>query len=76
MDTIKTDTRLIALGIEIQRLREAQNLSQDRLAKMINTDQAYISRIEHAQVNPGVTTILQIADALDVPVSDLMRFER
>ena len=74
MGTERTDSRLAALGQAIRQHREAQHLSQDRLAKMINTNQAYICRVENAQVNPGITTIFEIADALDVPVSDLMEF--
>ena len=74
MGTERTDSRLAALGQTIRQHREAQHLSQDRLAKMINTNQAYICRVENAQVNPGITTIFEIADALDVPVYDLMEF--
>lgn len=72
MDTPRPDPRLAALGLAIRRHRESQRLSQDRLAKMINTDQAYICRIENAQVNPGVATVFEIADALDVPPSSLL----
>ncbi|MEC4176244.1 helix-turn-helix transcriptional regulator [Adlercreutzia sp. R21] len=72
MDTARTDPRLAALGMRIRRHRETQNLSQDRLAKMINTDQAYICRIENAQVNPGIVTVFEIADALDVPLNNLL----
>lgn len=39
---------------------------------MINTDQAYICRIENAQVNPGIVTVFEIADALDVPLNNLL----
>lgn len=72
MEKTTPDPRMVALGQGIRQQREAQKLSQDRLAKMINTNQAYICRIEKAQVNPGFSTLLQIADALGIPLTDLL----
>lgn len=42
------------LGAEIRRQRKDQGLSQDKLAKMISTDQAHIHRIEKGQHNPSI----------------------
>lgn len=72
MENSTPDPRMVALGQGIRQQREAQKLSQDRLAKMINTNQAYICRIEKAQVNPGFSTLLQIADALGISLTDLL----
>lgn len=67
-------TRMVKLGQQIRRCREEQKLSQERLAQMVGTDQAYISGIERAQANPSIATCIALADALDVSLSELIDF--
>jgi transcriptional regulator with XRE-family HTH domain len=53
-----------ALGLEIQRLRLDAGLSQRRLAIVSGVDQSHLSRIERGDVEPSVSTLVAIADAL------------
>ena len=74
MVTSQAQERIRQLGTAIQAQRIAQNLSQDKLAKMIGTDQAVIARIEAGKQNTGIVHYIAIADALGVPLHDLIQF--
>lgn len=67
-------SRIYLLGQQIRAHRIAQNLSQKRLALMVNTDQAVIARIEAGKHNTGIAKYIEIADALDVPLGRLIAF--
>lgn len=70
----KVQARIHSLGQQIRAHRIAQNLSQQRLALMVHTDQAVIARIEAGKHNTGIAKYIEIADALDVPLGALINF--
>ncbi len=57
----------IRLSIEIYEARIAKGLSQQKLAKMANTTQKVISKIESGEVNTGIDLLQRLARCLDVP---------
>lgn len=59
----KVQARIHSLGQQIRAHRIAQNLSQQRLALMVHTDQAVIARIEAGKHNTGIAKYIEIADA-------------
>lgn len=59
------------IGTNIRKRRIAANISQEEMAARVDVDQAYISRLEAGQKNPTVSTLQQVAAALDVEVKDL-----
>lgn len=61
------------LGLKIAYYRKQKGLTQMELAECINISRTYISNIEAPKtcVNPTLDVILNIADALDIPVSKL-----
>lgn len=65
---------LKSLGREVRMHREKQGLSQAKLALMINSGQSYIYRIESGKINLGIDKLIRIANALEVDVSDLIKF--
>ena len=69
----KVQARIHSLGQQIRAHRIAQNLSQQRLALMVHTDEA-IARIEAGKHNTGIAKYIEIADALDVPLGALINF--
>lgn len=71
----KMQARIHSLGQQIRAHRIAQNLSQQRLALMVHTDQAVIARIEAGKHNTGIAKYIEIADALDVPFNSLINFQ-
>ncbi len=61
------------LGANIKRLREIKNLSLRELSYECDIDNSKISKIEKGQVNITVTTILQLAKALEVHPTELLK---
>ena len=59
------------LGLNIRKHRVAANLSQEELAARMNMDQGYISKLEAGQKNPTVSTVQQIALAMNTPIEKL-----
>ena len=62
------------LGERIRALREAQGLSQRKLALMAGTNQTHLWQIESGRANVGIDLLYRIASALDVRVQDLVDF--
>ncbi|HET9056389.1 MAG: helix-turn-helix domain-containing protein [Chitinophagaceae bacterium] len=61
------------LGANIKRLREMKNLSLRELSYACDIDNSKISKIEKGQINITFTTILQLAKALEISPSELLR---
>ncbi|WP_407527437.1 helix-turn-helix transcriptional regulator [Lacibacter sp. MH-610] len=60
-------------GANIKRLREIKNLSLRELSYACDIDNSKISKIEKGQINITFTTILQLAKALEISPSELLR---
>lgn len=56
----------------IVRLRKEQSLTQDELAHQAGVDRTYMGYIENAKYNLSVGKLVQIAEALDTVVDDLI----
>ena len=75
-DTSKSDVYAAAktlFGENVKRVRKQSGMSQEALALKIDADQAYISRIEAGQLNPTIESIAEIAQALNVKISELFQ---
>jgi transcriptional regulator with XRE-family HTH domain len=62
-----------AIGDHIRSARLHANLSQERLAELAGMDRQAINRIEQGHQSPILDNLLRIADALDIPLADLVR---
>jgi Predicted transcriptional regulators len=59
---------------KIKRLREKLGLSQERLARLADVSNNTIINIEAGkQQNPTIETLKKIANALNVPIEDLIK---
>ena len=58
-------------GKRLRELRKAQGYSQEGFALTVELDRTYIGGIERGERNPGLKTILRIAEALEVPAAEL-----
>ncbi len=58
----------------MRALREAQGLSQRKLALMAGTNQTHLWQIEIGRANVGIDLLYRLASALDVRVQDLIDF--
>lgn len=60
-----------ALGLRIKRVRQAQGLSQKRLADMVGIDRTYLIQVEQGKRNLGFNNLHKIAAGLGVTLSEL-----
>ena len=60
------------LGRRVRALRVERGLSQSTLAAQIGTPQPKLSRIELGKTDVQLSTIKKLADALGVPLKDLL----
>ena len=61
------------LGTNLRRLREAKGLSQEAFAFEAGIHRTYISDIERGARNPTITVVENLAIALGVSASELLR---
>lgn len=66
------DPVLVALGAAIRRCRLAKGVSQEELAHRGVIDRSYMSSIERGGQNPGILSIVRIARAMDLTMTELM----
>jgi transcriptional regulator with XRE-family HTH domain len=61
-------------GKNLKNIRKAKKLSTRALGDLADVDFSLINRIELGKVNPTLTTILVLADALKVDPAELIHF--
>lgn len=62
----------ISDNIRIERLRK--RYSQEKLAEMANITQKYLNLIENKKANPSIVIVVNICQALDIKLSELIDF--
>lgn len=60
----------IAVGKRIQKLRELKGISQQDLAAKCNFEKSNMSRLEAGRVNPSLSTLKKVVDALEISLSE------
>lgn len=65
-------TILKNIGLRIASERKRQGITQEDLAGMCEMDRSYLSEIENGHKNLSVTSLLKIAEALNVTPSKLL----
>ncbi len=70
---MKDKNALIKFGRNLCAERHRRGFSQEELGQKISMDGTYIGRIERAEVNPTLTTILSILKGLDISFDELNR---
>ncbi len=61
------------LASALIRLRLAKGLTQEQLAKLLNTKQESIARLESGSSLPSLSTVKKVADALDAEMEINLR---
>ena len=62
------------LGLNIAYYRKVNNLSQEKLAEMINISRTHMSRIETADCAVSLDVIFDICDTLGISADKLFEF--
>ena len=75
-DKRKQDYKMI--GLNIAYYRKLKGITQMKLAEEINISRTHMSNIEAPNMPTSISldTLLDIADALDIPASNLLYFKR
>lgn len=64
----------INVGKRIQELRELKGISQQDLAAKCNFEKSNMSRLEAGKVNPTLSTLEKVSNALEVNITELFNF--
>ena len=67
------DNFFVQLGINIKKYRNLQNLTQQELADKSGITLNHLGKIEVAYSRPSLDTIIDIANALNITVSELCK---
>jgi len=71
---VRNKKLIIQFGKHLRRVRMARNLSQENLANDADIPINQIGRIERGEVNPSLSTLYTIANALGLSISELVDF--
>jgi transcriptional regulator with XRE-family HTH domain len=67
---------LLAFGQRLRAVRTATQISQEALAELAELDRTYISLLERGKRNPSLACVANLAQALNVTVSELCDFTK
>ncbi len=67
------DTSSKRLGKNLKKLRLKKKMSQGDIARKLGVDRAYISSIENGRMNPTLSTLEKLAEAIGVNSSELLK---
>jgi transcriptional regulator with XRE-family HTH domain len=60
-------------GANLRSARERAGLTQEALGHRADFHPTEVNRIENGHRNPGLLTIVKLAEALEIPSGELMR---
>ncbi len=69
---MEKSVELKALGKKVRKKRLKSGLTQTELAYRVDKDRPSISRLEAGNVNPTYIYLLEIAEGLEISISDLL----
>lgn len=72
---IRNNELLKDFGNHLRRLRKEKNLTQEKLAFKIGLEISQISRIERGLLNTSISTVFEIANALELDLKSLFDFK-
>jgi transcriptional regulator with XRE-family HTH domain len=62
----------VRFGKRLREVREGVGISQEKLAEIANLHRTYVSSVERGKRNISLENIDRLAQALGVPMADLM----
>lgn len=63
-------------SIKIKEIRKKKGVSQNSLAKSLNTKQQVVSRYERQESSPSLDRLVEIAQVLGVTLDELVEFKQ
>ncbi|MCU0979916.1 MAG: helix-turn-helix domain-containing protein [Pirellulaceae bacterium] len=74
--TSKAESLRVLFARNLRRLRQARNLSQEKLADLARLHRTYVGSVERGETNISIDNIEKLATALDVDPAELVTEER
>ena len=71
MKSIYTDDYISIISV-LRAIRINKNITQTEMAKMLNTTQSFVSKVENRERRLDVIELLSWIDALGISVSDVL----
>lgn len=62
------------MGQHIRGLREGQGISQEQLAADAEIPYSSLNEIEAGKTNPTIASLMAVAEALEIPLTELLNF--
>lgn len=63
------------LGLNIAYYRRLNDLTQEQLAELMDVSQTHISKMEVASVGISLDKLFQLAEVLNIPPHQLLKFK-
>lgn len=70
MNSEKNPIDYQSVGLQIRKIREGLNISQEELADKTGLSTGTIGKIERGENNPKIGTLIKIANELDIPCKE------
>ena len=64
---------LLSFGKAVRSIRVSKGISQEKLAELAGIDRSYMGGVERGEHNIALINIKRISDALEVPISNVMK---
>lgn len=61
----------VQLGQAVKKFRLSQNISQEKLAEIVDLHRTYISMVERGERNISLINIVRIAEGLGIKTSEI-----
>lgn len=74
MSNTRDEKTLVAFGAHLQKIRKRKKVSLRKLEGLADVDYSEIHRIEKGLRNPSLTTLLALANGLDIDPAELINF--
>lgn len=71
---VKNPEEIKEFGFHLRKVREERELSQQQLADMANIHKTSLQRMENARQAATIDVLISLAKALDISLSDLVKF--
>lgn len=72
---VKNPAAIVAIGLRVRQLREERGMSQQLLAYEADIAKLTVQRIEQGRASAGLDMLVSIAQALRVPLHELVRID-
>ncbi len=60
------------LGQNMKKWRMRKKMSQGDISRALEVDRSYISNIENGRMNPTLSTLEKLAEAIGIPIKNLV----